>query len=276
TQRAGAIRASFRASARRERVVHGRRAHRTARARRAENAACLGLSALAADRSDAVGFTASPSERRAFRLFRAAAPLRRVRLDVDTACRFEHRRDHRHEPRGLSCGAGLVAGRDGAIRWSDKDPKRGHEKVMGNERTSYRLLRLIGLIFALGIGFPLTHWGEIYVHAGDLWTAELLWWVAVLVLLDYVLAAERRPLSSVGLRAPRGWDIGWGLIFGVALLVGAGVIDSVLLPALHLQINLSTYQTIMGAPLGYRVALVTRAAVCEEILFRGYSIERLK
>lgn len=147
---------------------------------------------------------------------------------------------------------------------------------MANGRTSYRILRLIGLVFALGVGFPLTHWGEIYVHAGDLWTAELLWWVAVLVLLDYVLAAERRPLSSIGFRRPRGWDIGWGLIFGIALLVGAGVIDSILLPALHMQINLSTYQTIMGAPLGYRVALVTRAAVCEEILFRGYSIERLR
>lgn len=140
----------------------------------------------------------------------------------------------------------------------------------------YRIPRLVGLVFALGVAFPLTHWGEIDVQAGHPWRAEGLWWAAVLVLLGYVAAAERRQLSSIGFRAPRGWDMGWALIFGVALFLGAGILDSLVLPALHLKINLATYQSIIGAPVAYRVAIVTRAAVCEEILFRGYSIERLK
>jgi uncharacterized protein len=147
---------------------------------------------------------------------------------------------------------------------------------MGEERASHRILSLLGLVFALGVAFPLTRWGETYVRTGHPWRAEVLWWVAVLMLLGYVVAAERRPLSSIGFRAPRGWDIGWGLIFGIALFLGAGILDSIVLPALHLRINLAMYQSIVGAPVAYRVALVTRAAVCEEILFRGYSIERLK
>ncbi len=137
---------------------------------------------------------------------------------------------------------------------------------MGEERAAHRILSLIGLVFALGVAFPLTRWGQTYVGAGHPWRAEVLWWVAVLMLLGYVVAAEHRPLSSIGFTAPRGWDIGWGLIFGVALFLGAGILDSIVLPALHLRINLATYQSIIGAPVAYRIALVTRAAVCEEIL----------
>ncbi|MGA7537533.1 MAG: type II CAAX endopeptidase family protein [Steroidobacteraceae bacterium] len=144
-------------------------------------------------------------------------------------------------------------------------------------RAQHRALTLIGLIFALGVGFlPLAHWGDTHVLPGNHWGGEILWWAAVLVLLLYVLAAEHRSLSSIGFRTPRGSDLGWGLIFGIALFVGAGILDGIVFPALHLKIDLATYRSIIGAPIAYRVALVTRAAVCEEILFRGYSIERLK
>jgi uncharacterized protein len=146
---------------------------------------------------------------------------------------------------------------------------------MGQAR--HRTLTLIGLIFALGVAFlPLKHWGEAYVLPGNHWGVEVLWWAVVLILLLYVIAAEYRPLSSIGFRAPGRWDIGWGLIFGIAAFLGAGILDGIVFPALHLKINLAAYRAISSAPIAYRIALVTRAAVCEEILFRGYSIERLK
>lgn len=148
---------------------------------------------------------------------------------------------------------------------------------MTQRRPQRRSLTLIGLIFALGVGLlPLGRWGDTYILPGSRWGAEILWWAAVLALLLYVIAAERRPLGSIGFRTPRWPDLGWGLLFGIVLLVGAGVLDSVVFPALHLKINMATYRSIIGAPLAYRIALVTRAAVCEEVLFRGYSIERLK
>jgi uncharacterized protein len=148
---------------------------------------------------------------------------------------------------------------------------------MAKSRAQRRILTLIGLVFALGVGFlPLAHWGASYILRGNRWGGEVLWWLAVLALLLYVIAAEHRALSSIGFHAPGGWDIGWGLIFGIALFAGAGILDGIVFPALHLKINLATYRAITGAPIAYRIALVTRAAVCEEILFRGYAIERLK
>lgn len=148
---------------------------------------------------------------------------------------------------------------------------------MAQWRAQHWTLTLIGLVFVLGVAFlPLAHWGESYILRGNRWGGEVLWWVAVLMLLLYVTGAEHRPLSSIGFRAPGGWDIVWGLIFGIALFAGAGILDGIVFPALHLKINLARYRAISGAPLAFRIALVTRAAVCEEILFRGYSIERLK
>jgi uncharacterized protein len=148
---------------------------------------------------------------------------------------------------------------------------------MSKARAQHWILTLIGLVFALGVGFlPLAHWGETYILRGNRWAGEVLWWVAVLMLLLYVIVVEHRPLSSIGFRAPGGWDMGWGLIFGIAVFMGAGILDGIVFPALHLKINLTTYRAITSAPIAYRIALVTRAAVCEEILFRGYSIERLK
>jgi uncharacterized protein len=148
---------------------------------------------------------------------------------------------------------------------------------MARSRAQHRILTLIGLVFALGVGFlPLGHWGETYILRGNRWGGEVLWWVALLMLLLYVIVAEHRTLDSVGFRAPRRGDIGWGLIFGIALFIGAGVLDGIVFPAMHLKINVAAYRAITGAPIAYRIALVTRAAVCEEVLFRGYSIERLK
>ena len=138
------------------------------------------------------------------------------------------------------------------------------------------VLSAIGLLLTLGVGLlPLSRWGRLYSGLGETWGAEVFWWVAGLVVLLYVLAVERRPLSSIGFRAPKGWDIGWALIFGIALFVGAGVLDGIVFPALHWKINAAAFQAIIGAPIGYRIALVTRAAVCEEILFRAYPLERL-
>lgn len=161
-----------------------------------------------------------------------------------------------------------------AQHWKANSDTAGQS--MTKWRTQHPVLTLIGLIFALGVGFlPLGHWGDTYILPGNHWGGEVLWWGAVLVLLLYVLLAEHRPLGSIGFRAPRGPDLGWGLIFGIALFVGAGILDGVVFPALHLKIDLATYRSIIAASIAYRIALVTRAAVCEEILFRGYSIERL-
>ena len=139
------------------------------------------------------------------------------------------------------------------------------------------ILTAIGLALSLGVAMlPLGDWGRSYSGFGKLWGGDVLWWAAAIVILVYVTAVERRGLSSIGMRRPSGWDIGWALIFAVITFVGIGVITTMIFPALHLHVNQATYGSIVYAPLSYRVALVTRAAVCEEILFRGYPLQRLE
>lgn len=148
---------------------------------------------------------------------------------------------------------------------------------MTERRSQHWTLSAIGVVLALGLPIlPLSHWGADYSGLGKPWGREVLWWATAIAVLVYVAAVERRSLSSIGFRAP-GWrNIGLGLIFGIVMFVGAGVLDSVVIPALHLTLNMATYDSIIGAPLAYRIALVARAAVCEEILFRAYPLERLR
>jgi membrane protease YdiL (CAAX protease family) len=95
-------------------------------------------------------------------------------------------------------------------------------------------------------------------------------------LLFYVLCVERRPLSSIGFRTPKLWDILLAILAGVLLVVGIVVIYSLVFPVLHLQQNAGEMNTLLRYPFWYRFMMVTRAAVAEEILFRGYPIERME
>jgi membrane protease YdiL (CAAX protease family) len=86
--------------------------------------------------------------------------------------------------------------------------------------------------------------------------------------------AERRPLSSIGFRAPGIMDLVLGLVFGIGAVLGIGVIFAIILPALHLSVA-QKITSLFQMPFWFRVLLVTRAAFVEEIAFRGYGFERL-
>jgi membrane protease YdiL (CAAX protease family) len=145
-------------------------------------------------------------------------------------------------------------------------------------RSASRQIRIIiGLILTLGSVFiPLGQWGKAYSGLGKLLGGEVLWWVLVVVVLLYVLLIERRPLSSIGFRPPRWRDMLAAIGAAVVALGGMVLIYSVLFPALHLQMNKGAMNGILQTPLWYRVMLVTRAAIAEEIVFRGYPIPRLE
>jgi membrane protease YdiL (CAAX protease family) len=63
---------------------------------------------------------------------------------------------------------------------------------------------------------------------------------------------------------------------GILMVVGVVLIYSVVFPAFHLQMNTGVANRLAAMPFWYRFMLVTRAAVAEETLFRGYPIERLE
>ena len=135
---------------------------------------------------------------------------------------------------------------------------------------------VLGLLLTLGAGLlPLGTWGRSIGILGPLASAEMFWWVAVAVVILYVLAVERRPLSSVGFRRI-GIVSGIAAVFaGILLVAGIVAIYAIIFPLLHLKMNTREMGRLLATPFWYRVALVTRAAVAEELLFRGYPIERI-
>ena len=142
-----------------------------------------------------------------------------------------------------------------------------------------RLTAVMGLIYLLVATFaPLGSWGRHLFgrELGPNWSGEILWWILTFGLYTYVLGLEGRPLSSIGFHRPRVLDIVLAVITGVLMVAGIVAIYGVVFPLLHLHVNTSEMGRLLHTPFWYRVLLVTRAAVAEETLFRGYPIERLK
>jgi membrane protease YdiL (CAAX protease family) len=145
----------------------------------------------------------------------------------------------------------------------------------GNFRTPWiPITTVVGLLLWLAaVLLPIGAWsGRLF---GPLWGGEVLWWILCVAIYAYVLVVEHRPLSSIGLKRP-GWrEIGLAVITALLMVAGIVFIYSVIFPMLHLKMNVGQMNKIINASFVYRFLLVTRAAVFEETLFRGYPIERI-
>lgn len=138
-----------------------------------------------------------------------------------------------------------------------------------------RLQIIVGLLLALGLPFcRLGDLGRAYSGLGPLIGGDVLWWALFIAIIAYVMFVERLPLSSIGFRMPGVWDIVLGVIAGIAIFMGTGIIFQFVLPAMHISVD-RQLQTVVAAPLWFRILNVTRAAVVEETAFRGYGFERL-
>lgn len=133
----------------------------------------------------------------------------------------------------------------------------------------------IGVVIALGFPFlPIGTWMNQFASAGHLLAHECVWWVVVAVMLVLVRAAERRPLSSIGLRPLGRADILTATVAGIAILAGLACIYYLVLPLLDAG-GADKVNQLLATPLWWRCLVVLRAAVSEEVLYRGYAIERL-
>jgi membrane protease YdiL (CAAX protease family) len=155
--------------------------------------------------------------------------------------------------------------------------KNGPRSSMQTTQPDTRRVQiLIGLLLTLGVGnLPLGVWGERLRVFGPLVGHELLWWIAIAVVLLYVLLVERRPLSSIGLRRIGFQDFLLAILCGILMIAGAVVIYSMLFPRFHLQLKVHEFNRLMGSPFWYRFIVVLRVAIAEEILLRVYPFERL-
>ena len=89
---------------------------------------------------------------------------------------------------------------------------------------------------------------------------ELVYWALALGLVTYVVIAERRPVSSIGLRRPTWKSLVIGS-FGACLMVaGMAFIYLVIFPSLGLSSNEAGTVAVKALPFWFRVFLIVRAA----------------
>ncbi len=141
------------------------------------------------------------------------------------------------------------------------------------------VLALCGL--AAAIILPLLPIGK-WIAPGDsmraLMIREGVWWCYGAAVIAWLHFAERLPVGSIGLRRPTYKTLLFALL-GAAALVAVMVLHyGVIVPAFHLNASASVAvrNQILARPYWYRLLLVLRAAVVEEILFRGYMIEKVR
>lgn len=99
-------------------------------------------------------------------------------------------------------------------------------------------------------------------------------WSIVFLLFILITLWEHQSLSSIGFRGFSYREILWGF---AGFFVGAFsfALTTPLVRALHLNTTAGGITRLAAAPPGLRVVLVLTAGIAEEIMFRGYAIERL-
>ncbi|MGB9330104.1 MAG: CPBP family intramembrane glutamic endopeptidase [Steroidobacteraceae bacterium] len=138
------------------------------------------------------------------------------------------------------------------------------------------ILTLTGLVLALIVpSIGPTRYLPRVAGFDPMYVREWFWWALLALVLLYVLAIEKRPLTSIGFRRPTWRTVVFGIIAAIVATAGISVIYLVVFPKLGLHMNVSEANKLLQTPFWYRFFLVTRAAVMEETLFRGYGIERL-
>ncbi len=135
----------------------------------------------------------------------------------------------------------------------------------------------IGLVLAFGL--PELHLGQRLAPGDDLRSnavAEVLFWFIGLTIIGYVVLVERRPLSSIGLWRP-GWrTFVYGLLGAIAMFASVILSYAVLFPLLGLKMNQEAVEHITRNPFWFQILMFLRAGVVEEVLYRGYPIERVQ
>jgi membrane protease YdiL (CAAX protease family) len=142
-----------------------------------------------------------------------------------------------------------------------------------------RATAAIGLAIALVLPFiPLGRWIAPGEAIGALLAREVVWWAWAASVLAWLLLAERQSLSSIGFRRPTWRTFAFALLAAVIATAIMTLHFLVLGPALHLDTSVAgaVRSRILHTPYWYRVLLVLRAAVVEEILFRAYLMEKVR
>ncbi|GLU49103.1 CPBP family intramembrane glutamic endopeptidase [Nocardiopsis ansamitocini] len=146
-------------------------------------------------------------------------------------------------------------------------------ETAGTSRTAWRWAVVLG---GLGLAYSPMWLPRVReatgIDIGITGPASSIVWnaLAVALLIGYVHAVERRGLDSVRLVRPCGTDLEWALVLFGCHMGWTWIVHTLWPPPTD-----TGTATITALPIVVVFAVVVSAAVFEEILYRGYPIERL-
>lgn len=115
--------------------------------------------------------------------------------------------------------------------------------------------------------------GQTVVEIGPIGELAIQWGLVVAV-VGIAVSSENQSLAEIGFRRPTWLDLGYTLVTVVAALVVFAGTDPVV-AALGLPVAGDTGVMAAGVGIGVALAGAVTTGIVEEILFRGYPIERL-
>ncbi len=127
---------------------------------------------------------------------------------------------------------------------------------------------LIGLILFLGFPFLLQ------LLPLDLMLGEVAFWILLLGILLWIYFVEKRTIASIGWKKITSKTVFAGIALGILVFILLGVFTTAI-RAIGLELNQDTAQLFVNQPLPVLLLVALRAAVVEEVLFRGYAFERI-
>ncbi|MGH6992934.1 MAG: lysostaphin resistance A-like protein [Caulobacteraceae bacterium] len=145
-------------------------------------------------------------------------------------------------------------------------------------RARSAILAIVGLLIAIGIPellVGLNHGAAIPAAPSGFAVHEAPWWILIAIVLAWGRLVEMKPSSSLGLRRPTWKSVAIAIAAAIVMLAITLVCYSVVFPALRLAVPAGAQQSILRLPFAERLEIVVRAAVCEEIIYRGYTISRV-
>ncbi len=147
------------------------------------------------------------------------------------------------------------------------------------DRTGKRSTALVGL--ALALLMALFSIGQLVAPGdslGAMVVREAIWWGYTAVILLWLRFGERVPFNAIGIGRLTWKGLGFGVAAAVLLMLVEVLHLTVIAPLFHLDTAQFEQNRghLAGLPVWFRLALVVRAAVFEEILYRGFLIEKVR
>ena len=127
---------------------------------------------------------------------------------------------------------------------------------------------LIGLLGFLAFPFLLQ-----FLHL-ELKFFEGAMWLLLLLILIWIYFVEKRTISSIGWKKLTVKTVLSGIGLGFVVFVLFGVLTTAI-QAVGLELNQETAELIASQSIPFLLLIALRAAVVEEVLYRGYAFERM-